>query len=160
MFNVYTNQQNRQTGSRNLMGPKTLPTIWYTYMMFVTKYQISAINSYWEKCDETYLGRTDRRTEVKQHTSSPFGERGYNKLFWSHMSFHTCFDWFKKLMLFSYVLNLKIVVVLKASRAVVNGRFSLNEVSLVLFLRSMAIVTIIIIYEFCIYIKVIFSTFN
>jgi len=27
MFNVYKNQQNRQTGSRNLMGPKTLPTI-------------------------------------------------------------------------------------------------------------------------------------
>jgi hypothetical protein len=23
----------RQTGSRNLKGPKTLPTIWYTYMM-------------------------------------------------------------------------------------------------------------------------------
>jgi hypothetical protein len=34
------------TGSRNLTGPKTLPTIWYTYMMLVTKYQISAINSY------------------------------------------------------------------------------------------------------------------
>jgi hypothetical protein len=41
--------------------PKTPPTIWYTYMMLVTKYQISAINSYWEKCDEKYLGRTDRR---------------------------------------------------------------------------------------------------
>jgi hypothetical protein len=35
----------RQTGSRNLTGPKTLPTIWYTYMMLLTKYQISAINS-------------------------------------------------------------------------------------------------------------------
>jgi hypothetical protein len=33
MFNVYKNQLSRQTGSRNLMGPKTLPTIWYTYMM-------------------------------------------------------------------------------------------------------------------------------
>jgi hypothetical protein len=31
-----------------------------------------------------------------------------------------CFDWFKKLRLFSFVLNLKIDVVLKASRAVVN----------------------------------------
>jgi hypothetical protein len=58
MFNVYKNQQSRQTGSRNLMGPKMLPTIWYTYMTLVTKYQISAINSYWEKCDEKYLGRT------------------------------------------------------------------------------------------------------
>jgi hypothetical protein len=42
----------RQTGSRNLTGPKTLPTIWGTYMKLVIKYQISAINSCWEKCDE------------------------------------------------------------------------------------------------------------
>ena len=26
MFNVYKNQQSQQTGGRNLMGPKTLPT--------------------------------------------------------------------------------------------------------------------------------------
>ena len=52
MFNVYKNQQSRQTRSRNLMGPKTLPMIWGTYMKLVTKYQISAINSCWEKCDE------------------------------------------------------------------------------------------------------------
>ena len=45
MFNVYKNQQSRQTGSRNLMGPKTLPTIWGTYMTLVTKYQNSVINS-------------------------------------------------------------------------------------------------------------------
>jgi hypothetical protein len=81
MFNVYRKQLSRQTGSRNLTGPKTLPTIWYTYMMLVTKYQISAINSYWEKCHEKYLGRTDRRTEVKQYTPLPFGERGYNYYF-------------------------------------------------------------------------------
>jgi hypothetical protein len=121
MLNVYKNQQNRQTGSRNLMGPKTLPTIWdiwsqasyrytilwvafldpsdsyflfaalvgfYThwtymhifrhiflsnywwqktdiktlptiwgiYMKLVTKHQISAINSCWEKCDENCAG--------------------------------------------------------------------------------------------------------
>jgi hypothetical protein len=54
VLNVYKNQQNRQTGSRNLMGPKTLPTIWYTYMMLVIKYQISAINSYWEKLKLLY----------------------------------------------------------------------------------------------------------
>ena len=29
MFNVYKNQPSRQTGSRNLTGPKTLPTIWH-----------------------------------------------------------------------------------------------------------------------------------
>jgi hypothetical protein len=74
MFNVYKYQLSRQTGCRNPTGPKTLPTIWYTYMTLVTKYQISAINSYWEKC----LGRMDRRTEVKQYTPFPFGERGYN----------------------------------------------------------------------------------
>ena len=60
MFNVYKNQLSWQTGSRNLTGPKTLPTIWHTYMKLVTKYQISAINSYWEKCAEKYLGWTDR----------------------------------------------------------------------------------------------------
>ena len=46
------------------------------------------------------------------------------------MSFHTCFDWFKKLRLFSYVRILKLDVVLKASRAVVIRRFSLNEAPL------------------------------
>ena len=51
MFNVYKNQQSRQTGSRNLMGPKMLPTIWGTYMKLVTNNQTSAINSCWEKCD-------------------------------------------------------------------------------------------------------------
>jgi hypothetical protein len=33
MFNVYKNQQSRQTGSRIPMGPKTLPMIWGTYMV-------------------------------------------------------------------------------------------------------------------------------
>ena len=33
----------RQTGSRNLTGPKTLPTIWGTYMKLVTKYQPSIV---------------------------------------------------------------------------------------------------------------------
>ena len=83
MINVYKDHLSRQTGSRNLTGQKTLSTIWYTYMMRVTKYQISAINSYWEKCNENILdgrkdGRTDRQTEVKRYTLSPFGERGYN----------------------------------------------------------------------------------
>ena len=60
MFNVHKYQQSRETGSRNLMDSKTLPTIWSIYMKLVTKYQISAINSCWEKCDEKYLERTDR----------------------------------------------------------------------------------------------------
>jgi hypothetical protein len=49
MFNVYKNQLSRQTGSRNLTGPKTLPTLWHTYMKLVTKYQIPVIKSCWEK---------------------------------------------------------------------------------------------------------------
>jgi hypothetical protein len=67
MFNVYKNQLSRQRGSRNRTDPKTLPTLWYTYMTLVTTYQISAVNSYWEQCDDKYLertaGRTDGRTE-------------------------------------------------------------------------------------------------
>jgi hypothetical protein len=49
------------------------------------------------------------------------------------MSFYTCFDWFKKLSLFVNERNLKIDVVLKASRAVVIMWFSLNEAPLGLF---------------------------
>ena len=45
MFYVYKNQLSRQTGSRNLTGPKPLPTIWHAYMKLVTNYQISVINS-------------------------------------------------------------------------------------------------------------------
>ena len=52
MFNVYKNHLSRQTGSRNLTGPKTLPTIWHTYMKLMTKHQIPVIKSCLEKCDE------------------------------------------------------------------------------------------------------------
>ena len=74
MFNMYKNQQSRQTGSRNLMGPKMLPTIWGTYMKLVTKYQISAINSYWEK----YFGRTEGQTDRGKtvYPPPPSGSRG------------------------------------------------------------------------------------
>jgi hypothetical protein len=44
-YRTYDTPALRQTGSRNLTGQKTLPTIWGTYMKLVTKYQISAINS-------------------------------------------------------------------------------------------------------------------
>jgi hypothetical protein len=52
MFNVYKNHPSRQTGSKNLTDPKTLPTICHTYMKLVIKYQIPVINSCLEKCDE------------------------------------------------------------------------------------------------------------
>ena len=79
MFNVYKNQLSRQTGSRNLTGPKTLPTIWYTYMIACD--QIS------DFCHQQLLrkmrrkiswtdGRTDRRTEVKQYTPLPLRGAG------------------------------------------------------------------------------------
>jgi hypothetical protein len=61
MLKVYKSQLSRQTGSRNLTGQKTLPTIWGTYMKVVTKYQISAINSCWEKCNEKYIGTDGQR---------------------------------------------------------------------------------------------------
>jgi hypothetical protein len=51
---TYDTPAHWQTGSRNLTGKKTLPTIWGTYMKLVTKYQISTINSCWEKCDEKW----------------------------------------------------------------------------------------------------------
>ena len=75
---VYKNQLSRQTGNRNLTGPKMLPTIWYTYMTLVAKYQISAINSYWEKCDEKYLGRTEGQTDRGKpvYPPPPSGSRG------------------------------------------------------------------------------------
>jgi hypothetical protein len=37
MLNVYKNQQNRQTGSRNLMGPKTLPVVILDFFTVRTK---------------------------------------------------------------------------------------------------------------------------
>ena len=79
MFNVYKNQLSRQTGSRNLTGPKTLPTIWYTYMMLVTKYQISAIKLLRKmglKISWTD-GRTDRGKTV--YSPPPSGSGGIKK---------------------------------------------------------------------------------
>jgi hypothetical protein len=59
------------------LGPKTLPTIWGTFMKLVTKYQISAINSCWEKCDEkwalyvhVYKNQQSRQTGSR----NPMGE--------------------------------------------------------------------------------------
>ena len=47
MFNVYKNQPSRQTGSRNVTGTKTLPTIW----------------------DGRKDRQTEWQTEVKQYTN-------------------------------------------------------------------------------------------
>jgi hypothetical protein len=55
MFNVYKNQQSRQTGSRNPMGSKTFPTIWGTYMKLVLYMhifrRIFLSNYRWQKSD-------------------------------------------------------------------------------------------------------------
>ena len=69
IFNVHKNQPSRQTGSRNVTGPKT---IWGTYMKLLTKYQISAINSCWEKCDEKYLATNGRTGRGKTVHPPPF----------------------------------------------------------------------------------------
>jgi hypothetical protein len=72
MFNVYRNQLSRQIGSRNPTGPKTLPIIWYTYMMLVTKYQISEKNATKNILD----GQTDRGKTV--YPPPPLGSGGIN----------------------------------------------------------------------------------
>ena len=94
MFNVYKNQLSRQTGSRNLTCPKTLPTMWYTYMTLVTKYQISAINSYWEKCDEKYLGRTEGQTDRGKtvYPPPPSGSGGIITFQWDDDKVHFILD--------------------------------------------------------------------
>jgi hypothetical protein len=58
----------QQTGSRNLTNPKTLPTIWGTYMKLVAKYQIPVINSCWEKCDEkcSYMFNVYKNQQSRQ----------------------------------------------------------------------------------------------
>ena len=58
-----------------------------TLLKPMIKYQIAAINNYWEKCYE-HLG-TNGRTEVKQYTPPPFQWRGGGiiKLLW-HMIMH------------------------------------------------------------------------
>jgi hypothetical protein len=57
----------QQTGSRNLMGQKTLPMIWGTYIKLVTKYQISC----WEKCAymfNVYKNQLSRQTGSRNLT--------------------------------------------------------------------------------------------
>jgi hypothetical protein len=78
-----------QTGSRNPMGTKTLPTIWGTYMKLVTKYQISAINSCWEKCDEkcayminVYKNQLSRQTGSRNLT----GPKTLHTIWYTYMT--------------------------------------------------------------------------
>ena len=72
MFNVYKNQLSRQTGSRNLTGPKTLPTIWYIYIP-------STVTE--ENATKNILdGRKDRRTDRGKtvYPPPPSGSGGIN----------------------------------------------------------------------------------
>jgi hypothetical protein len=99
MFNVYKNQLHvsRETGSRNLTGPKTLPTIWHTYMKLVTKYQISAINSCWEKCDEkwAYMCNVYKNQQSRQTGSrNLMGNYQWQKSdIWSQASYRYAILW-------------------------------------------------------------------
>ena len=75
MFNVDKNQLSRQTGSRNLMVPKTLPTIWHTYLKLVTKYQIlQSIVAEKNVTKNILEGLTDRGKTV--YPSPPSGSGG------------------------------------------------------------------------------------
>jgi hypothetical protein len=66
--------------------PLDLKIIWSSaYMMLVTKYQISAINSYWEK----YLGRTDRRKTV--YPPPPSGSGGIKKTMVTKKKLKICY---------------------------------------------------------------------
>ena len=88
MFNVYKNQQSRQTGSRNLTGPKTLPTIWYTYMKLVTKNfcHQQLLRKMRQKISWTD-GRTDRGKTV--YPPPPSGSGGIIKWYLSLLLFLT-----------------------------------------------------------------------
>ena len=93
MFN-YKNQPSRQTGRRNVTDRKTLSTIWGTYMKLVTKYQISSINSCWEKCDEKYLrtdGRTDRDRDKTVYPPPLFVKESEQNEQSQQRTFHRCF---------------------------------------------------------------------
>ena len=88
MFNVYRNQLSRQTGSRNLMGPKIISTIWHTYMKLVTKYQIPVINSCWEKCDEklAYMFNKYNNQQSRQTGSrTPMGSKTLPTIWGTYM---------------------------------------------------------------------------
>ena len=65
MFNVYKNQQSRQTGSRNLMGQKTLPTIWYTYIKVITKLPNS---------EQSYKGKVKTHNYINRQNQSTTGK--------------------------------------------------------------------------------------
>jgi hypothetical protein len=62
----------------------------YTYMTLVTKYQISAINSHWEKCDEKYLGGT----EAQRSNSIPLSPKpwlnSFIRLMWKVLLWQGC----------------------------------------------------------------------
>jgi hypothetical protein len=79
----------RQTGSRNLMDQKTLPTIWHTYMKLVTKYQIPVINSCCTFFVTFFSATSDGRNLIfghKLHIGTPY--RG--KRFWTHQIPTSC----------------------------------------------------------------------
>jgi hypothetical protein len=76
MFNVYKNQLSLQTGSRILTGPKTLPTIWYTYMTLVTNIRflpstVTEKNTTKNILDGRKDGRTDGQTDGHGEISIP-----------------------------------------------------------------------------------------
>jgi hypothetical protein len=74
MLNVYKNQQNRQTGSRNLMGPKTLPTIWNLWPNIKFQQLLRKMRRKISWTDGRTDGRTDRGKTV--YPPPPLGSGG------------------------------------------------------------------------------------
>jgi hypothetical protein len=71
MFNVYKNQPSRQTGSRNLMGPKTLPTIWGTSSYRYTILWVAFL----DLSDSYFLFLYSLNIHVYAHFSSHFSQQ-------------------------------------------------------------------------------------
>jgi hypothetical protein len=65
------------------MGPKTLPTIWHTYMKLVTKYQIPIINSCLEKCGIILLISEKRNQTPLRGQDGKISDTRGKDIYWS-----------------------------------------------------------------------------
>ena len=94
------------------------------YMKLVTKYQISAINSCWEKCDEKYLG-TNGRTEIKQYTPLRWSG-GIIKYCASNINFLSTF----------YFRNIELVLLLERVDKLINNIILFPNISVISLFQS------------------------
>ena len=97
MYNVYKNQLSRQTGSRNLTGPKTLPTIWHTpiWSLWPNIRFLPSIVAEKNATKNILDGRTDRGKTVYP----PPVDRGYNYLSFQSIDYERTWWLFQKCVL-------------------------------------------------------------